>query len=385
MPDENEIILDLPLDAIDGIPVVEGMPFPIEFDPLFFFGEVPEYEFDEDPLFFLQIGTPDPDVLEGVEGEINVLVGLGDDDDLDGTDDVDIILAGAGADTVFAGGGIDFIYDGLGDDRINAGEGDDLVLIKAGEKDRVDLGGGEDLVMLSPEFFLNGEADRVKVLNYDPAEDYIDTGIGVIADVKELNKEVQITFDTGDMLVVRGVNMFDDINFIDLQLPELATLVDFLEELLAEGEADFPIDDDDEDGHMGGGDDDEDMDEGDLDDLGEVFFSPDDGNNLRGTELNDFFGFEGTGTMVALGDAGADTFVIFEDTLNNGSADKVKIRDYDVDEGDEVVVQGEIVDVKELANRTQVFVGDEGDFIEFVGVTDFDDINIIETDPLAIA
>ena len=106
--------------------------------------------------------------------------------------------------------------------------------------------------------------------------------------------------------------------------------------------------------------------------------SPEDGFNLRGSDDDDTFLFSGGGTASALGGGGADTFVLRSALMSNDQADKVKIRDYDPHE-DVVDLNGyAITSVRELNNRTQVFVGDEGDFVEFVGITDVDEIVFID-------
>jgi len=327
--------------------------------------------------FVSQMGTDGDNTLIGEDGQQDALFGKAGNDILKGKGDDDYLDGGADNDNINGNGGNDIILDGSGDDRVNGGADDDILLFAGGLRDRADGGEGADVFRLTDSFFDNGETDRLKVLNFNTSEDVIDIGEGVIASVRELNKEVQISFEgDGDTLVVRGTNEFDDITFTSIETP-------------AEPSGDGGNDGGGDEPGMGGGDGDGDGDGGENPDMpdmpdepdtgtsGITLSSPTDGNNLQGTEDADTFLFNGGTTAIALGRGGADTFVLNETLLTNGQSDKVKIRDFDADK-DMVDLSGfAINDVKELNKRTQVFVGPDDDLLEFVGLTSFDESFIV--------
>lgn len=98
-------------------------------------------------------GTEDKDLILGKNGN-NIINAYGGDDVIfeDGGNDVidagegnDIVYAGADNDIVFAQGGDDLIYGGLGDDMIFGGDGHDAIFADGGN-DVVFAGSGNDMV-----------------------------------------------------------------------------------------------------------------------------------------------------------------------------------------------------------------------------------------------
>ncbi len=298
------------------------------------------------------IGTADRDVLMGTDAS-DLIHGKRGNDRIEGKDGDDLLIGGEGNDNLFGGDDHDILTDGAGNDKMNGGDGKDILLFMGGENDRGVGGDDGDLFALDPVFFANGTKDRVKIADYNPHEDLIDIGPGVISEIRELNKEVHITFEgDGDMLIVRGTNDFDDIVFTS-----------------------FPIvlpdpDDGDEDGDHGDGGDGGDAPDGPMD--GVTLISPDDGTNLNGTDFDDVFIFKGGVTGRARGNEGADMFQLTESLLGNGIVDKVQIKDFMPGEDVVDVLGADINSVKELNNRVQVFVGPDDDLIEFVGLNTFD-------------
>ena len=289
-----------------------------------------------DPIYVVQEGTEADNILIGTDDQRDALIGKGGNDRLTGNDLGDLLI------------------DGFGDDISNGNGGDDILFFQGGEQDRGAGGAGADIIKLSEDFTSNGISDRVKIIDFNAAEDKLDLSGAIIASVTELNKEVQITLaGENDLVVLRGVTDFDDIVFTSIDLPDL--------DLGGEpGEPTDPTDpvDPGEPGEP---------------DSGLTLSTLTDGFRLRGTEFDDVFEFYGGETTDALGNGGADTFVLKSELFENRSDDKVKIRDYSRD--DVVDLSGfAINEVKELANRVQVFVGPENDLLEFVGLTDFDDI-----------
>ncbi|OHD90882.1 hypothetical protein [Sulfuricurvum sp. RIFCSPLOWO2_12_FULL_43_24] len=98
-------------------------------------------------------GTEDKDLILGKNGN-NIVNAYGGDDVIfeDGGNDVidagegnDIVYAGADNDLVFAQGGDDLVYGGLGDDMIFGGDGHDAIFADGGN-DVVFAGSGNDMV-----------------------------------------------------------------------------------------------------------------------------------------------------------------------------------------------------------------------------------------------
>lgn len=98
-------------------------------------------------------GTEDKDLILGKNGN-NIINAFGGDDVIfeDGGNDVidagegnDIVYAGADNDIVFAQGGDDLVYGGLGDDMIFGGDGHDAIFADGGN-DVVFAGSGNDMV-----------------------------------------------------------------------------------------------------------------------------------------------------------------------------------------------------------------------------------------------
>ena len=98
-------------------------------------------------------GTEDSDLILGKNGN-NIVMGFGGDDVIfeDGGNDIidagdgnDLVYAGADNDLVFGSAGDDVIYAGLGDDVIFGGDGDDAIFAEGGN-DIVFGGAGNDLI-----------------------------------------------------------------------------------------------------------------------------------------------------------------------------------------------------------------------------------------------
>jgi uncharacterized protein len=72
-------------------------------------------------------GTPGDDELTGTDG-VDVVMGLGGDDVLRGGNGDDVLCGGAGADAVAGDNGDDVLLGGLGDDALDGGHGDDALV-----------------------------------------------------------------------------------------------------------------------------------------------------------------------------------------------------------------------------------------------------------------
>lgn len=298
-----------------------------------------------DPIYVVQMGTDDDDVLNGLDDQRDALIGKAGDDRLNGASDDDLLIDGAGSD-------------------ISKGDaGDDILVFEGGAMDRGFGGSGADIFKLSDDYSSNGTTDRVKVVDFDASEDKLDLSGAVIASVTGLNKEVQLTLaGEDDVVVLRGVTAFDDIMFTSIDLPEL------------------DMSDGGDPGDGDGGDGGDPGDSGDPDGL--MLSTLENGFRLRGAESDDMFMFFGGETTDALGNGGSDTFVLKAALFENGITDKVKIRDYSDD--DVVDISGfAINEVKELNNRVQVFIGPDNDLVEFVNLSDFDDIVFVTDLPLS--
>ncbi len=338
----NSEFAELPGRASDHDPLIVGLTVPLE--PV-------------EPIFVVQMGTDGNDVLRGGKGQADALIGKDGNDSLFGRD------------------GNDLLIDGLGNDRLRASQGDDILVFEGGANDRGFTGAGSDIIRLSDDYTNNGMTDRVKIVDFNPDEDLLDLAGAVVASVMELNKETRIVLaGEGDMVVLRGVTDFDDIVFTSIDLPDLDMSADDT------NEDEVPVDDriSDDEGDTGGGNEGQ---PGDVNDVtGLVLSTLTDGQKLRGTESDDVFSFFGTANAVGAG--GADTFVMTAAMFENGSPDKVQIRDYNPD--DTVDLSGfAISEVKELNNRVQVFVGPDHDLLEFVNLTSVDEIVFVTDLPLA--
>lgn len=87
--------------------------------------------------------------LTTCEGAVATQVGTGGDDEIDGTDDPDVIVALGGNDVVHAERGDDIVCGGSGNDAVYGGFGDDL-LFGEGGKDRLFGTSGDDVIFGGP-------------------------------------------------------------------------------------------------------------------------------------------------------------------------------------------------------------------------------------------
>ncbi|NEP61929.1 MAG: calcium-binding protein, partial [Symploca sp. SIO2G7] len=81
----------------------------------------------------------------------DLIIGDGNDNEINGQGGNDTILGGVGLDLINGGSGNDTIAGGLDVDTVIGGAGDDIILISDGEFiDNVDGGTGFDSLILSP-------------------------------------------------------------------------------------------------------------------------------------------------------------------------------------------------------------------------------------------
>ena len=101
----------------------------------------------------LFVGTDDPDLLVGGDGEDNIKSGLGDDilfggdgdDNLNGGDGIDRLFGGDGDDDLDGGDGIDRLFGGAGNDNLYGVTGNDIIYGGAGN-DNLEGGYGDDVL-----------------------------------------------------------------------------------------------------------------------------------------------------------------------------------------------------------------------------------------------
>lgn len=110
----------------------------------------------------------------------------------------------------------------------------------------------------------------------------------------------------------------------------------------------------------------------------DVIFDGSGDDRVFGGDGDDIIVLEGGGLDRASGGEGFDLFKLFPGMDDDGSADTVKIIDFDPWE-DAIDLSGaEIASVTELNNRVQITLEGDGDVIDVKGVNDIDDILFVE-------
>jgi len=150
-------------------------------------------------------------------GIFDVILGRDGNDTIEGRGESDFLAGGGDNDRIRGEGGDDIIGDGDGNDRVFGGDGNDIIVMQGGGLDRYTGGDGFDTFVLSPVAPNDGQADTLKIIDFDAEEDTIELFGAGIASVTELNNRVQIELDgDGDIIDIKGVNDIDDITFVDL-------------------------------------------------------------------------------------------------------------------------------------------------------------------------
>lgn len=133
-----------------------------------------------------QVGTAGPDVLTGVDGVQDVIVGLGGDDTITLNDDGDVACGGPGVDTITGGAGNDFMSGEEDRDILDGGGGNDFMVGRQGVNTLIGgagddhmVGGNEsDTLRGGPgEDFLKGSSGP-NVLEGGDDDDFLDAGAG---------------------------------------------------------------------------------------------------------------------------------------------------------------------------------------------------------------
>lgn len=292
-----------------------------------------------EPQFEIHIGTDTADRLVGQDDQRNLLAGKDGDDRLTGGTAADLIL------------------DGLGSDRSSGNGGDDILFFQGGGKDHASGGAGADIFKLSADFASNGQRDRLTIHDFDTSEDMLDLTGALLSSVAVNNGALllRLTGD-GDVIVLRGVTDFADVNLTDTVLP--------LENVPVAELGDF------------GGDSSENA------ATGLTLTTLDDGSRLRGSIGDDVFVFYGGDTAVARGNGGADSFILDPGMVGNGVAELVLIRDFGAD--DTIDFGGASINrIVEANDRVKVFIGPDNDRIVFSNGDLVDNASFIADLPLA--
>lgn len=317
-----------------------------------------QYLFPEAPIVINQDATDGDDILIGSDEFFDVINGLDGDDTIEGRDLPDLLFGAGDNDRIRGEGGDDIIGDGDGNDRVFGGDGDDVIVMQGGGLDRYTGGDGFDTFVLSPYAPDDGQADTLKIIDFDAEEDVIELfGAGIVS-VTELNNRVQIELDgDGDIIDIKGVNDIDDITFVDLFDSDV-------------------IDDEGGDGDVDGGD----GDGGDfppIEGITEIDV-PNGQRKVLGTEGDDDIIFNGGELTRAFGEGGFDLFIFADGVTDNGAVDTLKVLDFDQYDDAIGVFREEINSVTELNNRVQMRIGEDNDLLELKGVDSFADIVFVQ-------
>ncbi len=157
------------------------------------------------------LGGDGSDLVEGGRGNDSIDGGLGSDR-LDGGIGSDLLIGGAGDDTLLGGVHNDMLIGGQGDDVMTGGSGRDVFSFSLAGNE------GDDLIM---DFTTTGSGrDKLEI------SDLIDVNSDSVIDVSDLDAgthsvtgtadSVVITFDTGSLLTLDGVNGTGVSSFDDL-------------------------------------------------------------------------------------------------------------------------------------------------------------------------
>jgi len=153
------------------------------------------------------LATDGDDILIGSDGIFDVILGRDGNDTIEGRGESDFLAGGGDNDRIRGEGGDDIIGDGDGNDRVFGGDGNDIIVMQGGGLDRYTGGDGFDTFVLSPVAPNDGQADTLKIIDFDAEKDTIDLFGAGIASVTELNNRVQIELDgDGDIIDIKGVN-----------------------------------------------------------------------------------------------------------------------------------------------------------------------------------
>jgi len=135
---------------------------------------------------------------------------------LDGADDSDdALFGGAGNDRLDGGGGNDLLFGGPGDDKLFGGDDDDIFVFEGSGTDRAKGDAGADTFVLTAALLGDGQADKVKIVDYQSGLDVIDLGGAEITDVTELSKRLLIEVGTeGDTLEFLNLTDINLITFV---------------------------------------------------------------------------------------------------------------------------------------------------------------------------
>ena len=314
------------------------------------------------------LATDGDDILIGSDGIFDVILGRDGNDTIEGRGESDFLAGGGDNDRIRGEGGDDIIGDGDGNDRVFGGDGNDIIVMQGGGLDRYTGGDGLDTFVLSPVAPNDGQADTLKIIDFDAEEDTIELFGAGIASVTELNNRVQIELDgDGDIIDIKGVNDIDDITFVDL----------FDSDVIDDDGGDI----DGGDGDVDGGDvDGGDGDGGDFPPIEGVtdIDVPNGQRKVFGTEGDDDIIFNGGELTRAFGEGGFDLFIFADGVTDNGAVDTLKVLDFDQYDDVIGVFREEINSVTELNNRVQMRIGEDNDLLELKGVDSFADIVFVQ-------
>ena len=316
------------------------------------------------------LATDGDDILIGSDGIFDVILGRDGNDTIEGRGESDFLAGGGDNDRIRGEGGDDIIGDGDGNDRVFGGDGNDIIVMQGGGLDRYTGGDGFDTFVLSPVAPNDGQADTLKIIDFDAEEDTIELFGAGIASVTELNNRVQIELDgDGDIIDIKGVNDIDDITFVDL----------FDSDVIDDDGGDI----DGGDGDIDGGDGEVDGGDGDGGDFPPIegvtdIDVPNGQRKVFGTEGDDDIIFNGGELTRAFGEGGFDLFIFADGVTDNGAVDTLKVLDFDQYDDAIGVFREEINSVTELNNRVQMRIGEDNDLLELKGVDSFADIVFVQ-------
>jgi Ca2+-binding RTX toxin-like protein len=103
------------------------------------------------------VGMPDDDVIDGTNGD-DVIVAMGGNDTINGGNGNDVICGNAGDDIINGNNGIDLLFGSFGNDTLNGGSGDDSLDGGAGDDDLFGDRGADTLTGgTGADFFSGGQ------------------------------------------------------------------------------------------------------------------------------------------------------------------------------------------------------------------------------------
>jgi len=152
------------------------------------------------------VGTSGNDLINGINGESNLIYGLAGDDTIYGGDAGDTIYGGAGNDIIIGGSGDDILYGDAGNDYIDGGAGSDLIYGGDGN-DTLHGGTGDDLLF-------GGDGDDTYIFDLGDGNDLISdtSGDDTVQFTSSVNKSNIAIFTSGSNLVIDyGTSSGEDI------------------------------------------------------------------------------------------------------------------------------------------------------------------------------